>query len=396
MATWLLATELGGGLGHLTRLRVLAAALSAPGDRTVLLCSDPAAASSVFAGLAEIRRSPPLALDANRIEGDYPSILSAFGFADGDRLAASVAAWNAVFDTVRPDALIADHAPFAIFAARGRLPAAVIGSGFDLPPAGEAAFPPLMPDAPAIDHAQMLAAVRQAAAAHGRPAPDGLPAAVAGDARFLVGLPWIDPYWRRRPEEALGPLGARPPVEPAPADGHVFAYLNPDAAMFDSAVRALASLPMRCSAFWTGGGDAQRALLARLGVTIFDRPPDPAAVLPQATLVLSHGGAGLAADAIFAGRAQLCLPLHREGALNAAALGRLGVGRACWEMGSEAIAGEIMRAAEDLAMRDAALALGLAAHRRYPHCPAAIVARGIRHMAGCGGRDDRPAFQRCG
>ena len=46
-------------------------------------------------------------------------------------------AWRSLFDAIAPDLLLADHAPTALLAARGRpgLRRALIGSGFFQPPA---------------------------------------------------------------------------------------------------------------------------------------------------------------------------------------------------------------------------------------------------------------------
>lgn len=381
MTRWLFATELGGGLGHLMRMRRLARTLVGPADRLTIFASDGNAARAIFGARADIRPVPVLSLLRAQPRAGFGGILDAFGFGDPARLLATTAEWRRLFARIRPDVLIADFAPFATFAARGMVPTAVIGSGFDLPPVDRPRFPSFMTGEQAGTEARLLQAARHVADRVGAPRPTSLPQAVGGDQRHLIGLPWLDPFMGRRREPALGPIGARPPLVPAPATARIFAYADPIAPSFTALIHALTRLRVDTALYWRGGQPAIRPLLADQGFTLFDAPPDPATELPVATLVISHGGAGLMADALFAGRPHLCLPFHREAEMNAHALETLGSAVLPRDQHAETLYWTIRAALEDVPLRDRALTLGAAIHDRFPACPAPMVARAIRRLA---------------
>ncbi|MFI4973429.1 MAG: glycosyltransferase [Caulobacterales bacterium] len=387
MTCWLFAWEFGEGLGHLRRMAVLADALARGDDRVVLATAEAERARGAFPAAAEIIALPPPEVPdaAPSAEGFLPSYgaaLAQLGFEDSARIARRVAVWDEIFDRVKPAAVIADHAPFAVFAARGRLPAAVIGTGLDLPPAGGEVFPTILPGARPFDEARLHSAMTKAALSCRRPAPASAPSAMAGDLRLLIGLPAFDPYAGRRSEAYLSPVGPRPRLSPCPAEGLIFAYLRSDHPSFTPITWALAELGMPMAVHWQGGRDAEgAALLAARGAELFDQPPDVRAMLPRASLVISLGGAGLTADCLFAGRPHLVFPIHLESELAALGLERLGAGR---RLGPQGITQAIADAAESLELRDGALRAGEDAHRRFLEDPAPTIAARIRAMAAKG------------
>ncbi|MCC9627087.1 hypothetical protein LOC68_01590 [Blastopirellula sp. JC732] len=65
----------------------------------------------------------------------FGHILRNKGYRDVEELGAMTEAWRQLFDFIRPDLLLFDHAPTALLAARGlNVPQATIGTGFFCPP----------------------------------------------------------------------------------------------------------------------------------------------------------------------------------------------------------------------------------------------------------------------
>ncbi|MCA9246609.1 MAG: hypothetical protein KDA42_05820, partial [Planctomycetales bacterium] len=139
MATILIAWELGGGLGHLSMLDPPAREWLRRGHRVVAALRDLSRAEEVFAGSGvEYLQSP---LRTRRVADPFPSpctfpqILHNVGLANLPEMRAVLGAWRTIYDTVRPDLVVFDHAPSAILAARGRdFVQAATGTGFCVPP----------------------------------------------------------------------------------------------------------------------------------------------------------------------------------------------------------------------------------------------------------------------
>jgi rhamnosyltransferase subunit B len=102
--TVLLGWELGGGLGHVQQLLLLANALAARGFRPVLALRD------LIGPRPLLRECPfpvvqaPLYSRAapGFVARSYADILAVHGFADADQLLAMTQAWLALLDLVRP------------------------------------------------------------------------------------------------------------------------------------------------------------------------------------------------------------------------------------------------------------------------------------------------------
>jgi len=383
--TWLLAWESGAGLGHLRRLAAIARPLAQTGDRIVVVAPEPEAVHLAFPADLAAETVPAPALPAPRIdqaEGFLPSygaVLRDLGFENAGYLTAMTRAWDEVLARVQPSAVIADHAPFAVFAARGRFPTAVLGAGLDLPPAHGSSFPMVIADAKPFDETRLRMAFAAAAAATGRPNPYVATAALRGDRRFLAGLPVFDPYLNRRLETHLGPLGPRPAPSPCPSEGAIFAYLRSDHPSFGPLTWALVETGIPALVHWQGPPDAgTAALLATRGITVSHTPVDTVAELAKASVVISLGGAGLTAEALFAGRPHMVYPIHMESELNALGLERLGAGRRFPPFGLREM---IDFAADSLALRDGAMRAALELHRDFGIDPAGRIAADIRELA---------------
>jgi|GEM_PF-1726106 len=291
---------------------------------------DPVTAASALPAGAKILPAPHhMPGSARRRHGPtrtFADILADAGWDDSATLSTLIASWQALLELVRPDVIIADHAPTLLLAARGRWPVVQVGLGFGQPPTHMAVFPSWLPaslpvDVVAID-AAVLAVVSEVLGAR---APITLPAALTTERSFVTCLESLDPWRPLRGGPALGPIESLPPPLPAANNGAIVAYLSADDPRTLPLLAAIAALGRRCTAYVRDASADVLRSLAVPGVTIVDRPLAMTEALRDAALVLHHGGAGTIHQAVAAGRPQLLLPRYLEQSLNAHALARRGL-----------------------------------------------------------------------
>jgi hypothetical protein len=139
MATILFTWELGLSMGHVGMLRPLAEQLYRRGHRIVAALKDVTKARHLSAmGHVQCVQAPVrlnAVCDAFQLPSTFAHILHNAGFGDADELRPLVDAWQALYDLVEPDLLLAEHGPTAILASLSRGMARVgIGTGFTCPP----------------------------------------------------------------------------------------------------------------------------------------------------------------------------------------------------------------------------------------------------------------------
>ncbi len=239
MSRILLAWELGGGFGHLAGLRIAARKLRAAGhDCLFAVRMLENAAEFLEPELGPILQAPVrLGNGRNPVELQlsYASLLHNVGFDDPVGLAARIAAWRELMRIWRVERLVLDHSPIALIAARSLgIPAAAIGSGFDLPPL-QHPFPSFQPWTPVPEtqlvhnEEQVLIELNSALQRLRLPPYENLQAIHAGCPRSLLTYPELDHYDTARADPYLGlpdyAVGA-PPVWPAGSAPRVLAYLR--------------------------------------------------------------------------------------------------------------------------------------------------------------------------
>src|SRR5918992_5166447 len=110
MGTVLLTWELGGGFGHVQRLQPLAAELAARGHRVFAVLREIRRAETIFRGTpVTFLRPPPRARAPQqqfRPTLSLAHVLHNACFGVAPAVAAAVAAWRDLFDSVRPDVAV--------------------------------------------------------------------------------------------------------------------------------------------------------------------------------------------------------------------------------------------------------------------------------------------------
>jgi UDP:flavonoid glycosyltransferase YjiC (YdhE family) len=335
MMTVLFAWELGGGMGHVTTLSRLARGLKRLDVRLVAAVKNPGAADSLSALGVEIVQAPrwpsasmtqaQIAKSSSSTMGD---VLSTAGLADKQGLSRLLGEWDDHFARIEPDLVVADLAPAAGLAARGRVPLMLVGNGYTLPPAGMPHFPPLHQiSPPASAEWETLSVVNAALQRRGQARLDRLPQVFAADASLVLTFPLLDPYGPQREQPVDGPVFDEPPRAAGPDAGTIFVYLSRGYRLHRDMTGALLALAPKLRIHAPELSDTQIRPLRQAGAIVEAEPVSSANALASARLIVHTGGSGLAAEALAAGVPQLVLSMQVEQDLNGSALQRAGLGR---------------------------------------------------------------------
>lgn len=333
MAKILLANQWGGGLGHAKRLRLLADLLASRGHGVALALPDLPAVSSLLADVSYPIIQGPVwrgNLQPRKATRSFADIMANQAFADPAHLSTLADAWGRLLDLVRPDLAIADFAPLLCLAVRGRLPLAVAGIGFCVPPGDQATFPVLWERAPeGISEGRLLENANDWLISRRRPPLPSLPAIHPVEHSYPQGLEELDPYreWRRlRPSRPLMQSILPPsPVPETTTELSIFAYVSCRHPLAVPLLAALARTGARIEAYLRNGNPEALARLRAAGVAVHERPVVIAEALKRSHAILHHANGGTSQEALTAGRPQICLPLDAEKRLVGRMLKRLGV-----------------------------------------------------------------------
>lgn len=328
--TALFVWEIGGGLGHVAPLAAVARELTSRSDlKPVFILREPVFARRFLAGAGGPVLPAPVIPHHGEMRArgaSYAQTLVDNGYTRPGDLQLAVAAWHDLFGIFDPALIVADHAPTAILAARGKIPVLGIGTGFTMPPDAMREFPSLTKDVqPPVFQGQIRECINAVLKNLGQPAIEHLPELLKCGARAVFSLPHLDPYGTIRNEKLLGHYESGLAPSPPEKNG-VFFYSRSAEPRLELMVEGLAGSGLPISAYITGADTAAKMFLKTRGATVFDDPPALADILRESSLVVSHGGAGLTSAALQVGRPQVILPIHVESEITALRIAALGSG----------------------------------------------------------------------
>jgi UDP:flavonoid glycosyltransferase YjiC (YdhE family) len=335
IATYLLAWELGAGMGHMANLRTVGLGLHARGHRVVAAAREPALAAPFFAGIpfvaAPATHQPP----AVPVTGSstFADLLHNNGCATDDELWSLVAAWRHLFDLVRPDVVVMEFSPVALLALQG-YPArrVVLGTGFYCPP-DVSPLPDLRPwrknypDRLLRTETRVLDRLNGVLTRLGEP-----PLGRVGElytrveANFLATLPELDHYGERAGACYVGPISSVDGVPPRWPAGHgprVFAYLRPFATL-RVLLGALQRLGGPTLIHMVGLEIAPLQQAAPAHMRFESEPLDMDPTARECDLAVLYAPHDTTARLLLAGKPLLLLPQHLEQRIVAARAARLG------------------------------------------------------------------------
>jgi len=335
MATLLVCWELGAGRGHITPHLTLARTLRERGHDVVFAVRHLQHAEALLGaeGFRYVQAPTwiaPAGIPAQPIRS-YPQILLNVGFADADQLVARARAWMALFDWLAPDALLVDHGPTALLAARMRnLPIAVTGAGFWVPPL-RAPLPALLgelDDGLRNDEAHALEQTNAALQRLEQPPLDQLADLFDADLTVLRTFGELDPYEDRDPALYLPANHLVPGKKPRWPQGNgpkVFAYLKPGP-MLTPVLQVLArrKVPTLVSTDSVPRQVAEQ--LATETLHISSEPLDMTAIGRTCDLAIVNAGHATLVNLLLAGRPLVMAPQQLEQHLLAARVAKMGAG----------------------------------------------------------------------
>lgn len=363
--TILFAWELGEGLGHLPALKAIARAIAAEGAKPVFVLRDPVLTRAVLADVeAPILPAPhwPKPAPPAALSGTYADILAGNGYGQVQNLVPQIEAWDQMFDLIKPDLIVCEHAPTAALTAFGRIPVVFVGNGFVVPPADGPEFPSFEANKGEPQRQRPVLDVVQAALrAKGRAAPQTLTEPFRGEVRGIFSFPVLDTYRHARREAVLGPIEPMPAVAPLPATRRLFAYSASDYALINELTQALMEMGAEASVFFRGALGARAGVIRSRGVEVYDTAPDLTEALAKASVVFSHGGTGFANAAFACGRPHVVAPRHFEAYATGRAIEELGAAIVVQPFDIKRFKEAVRRAHDDSGMRDAALKAAMGA-----------------------------------
>lgn len=333
MSRILFAWELGGNYGHISKLLPLARLLRQRGHEPIFAVRDLAVASTLigkeFACLQATQSPKPVRQP--RVPVSYADILSGAGFGSRDALGGMLHAWRGLFDLFKPGVVVAQFAPTAIVAARQvSLPTLQMDTGFECPPEAEPypCFRPWMKVSRETLLEREEDLLQNVNTVCGRKYKD-LRTGLRPNVSLLTTVPELDHYPGRRGGHYIGPLftlnEGRELTWKTTNNKRVFAYLRPFPELAtllrelkQSQVEVVAVIPgIDQKLMDTFSGYSFRIVSDQI---MLDR------VLPQADLVISHCGHGLASASLLHGVPSLSIPTMIEQWMTARNLERLKVG----------------------------------------------------------------------
>jgi len=177
-----------------------------------------------------------IARESCALSQSYGQNLLRNGYRDRQALERALGWWQRLLINVRPDRLVAEHAPSALLAARALgLPRVAIGTGFTLPPRSRpmAGLPPWFAVPPrrlqAVED-QFLDAVNPVLEGTGGPPLGAVDDLFEGAGRCLCTLPEFDHYPARNHGDYSGPVLTSPELPeaewPSRGQDHGFVYLR--------------------------------------------------------------------------------------------------------------------------------------------------------------------------
>jgi UDP:flavonoid glycosyltransferase YjiC (YdhE family) len=338
MSRILLAWELGGALGHISKLLIVARCLRQRGHDVLFAVKDVGTARLLLDDEDFGYVQSPLSLRQERVlrePAGFADILAGAGFAEPDVLQGLVRAWHNLFHIYRPDVVLSQYAPSAQLAARlAGLPCPRLNIGFECPP-DVAPFPCFRPwlrltkDQLLKKEESVLNSINSVCVRHGAPSFPVLQAALKSDITLLATLPELDHYGVRRGGRYTGPLFITDDGEETqwPEGGafRIFVYLRggPEA---PSVLEALETSGASVVAFIPGIDGKLPDRFSNGQLRIYTSKVKLTPLLPEMDLAVTHANHGTVSAALLAGVPLLSIPTTIEQWMLSVNIERLGAG----------------------------------------------------------------------
>ncbi len=337
MARIMLAWEFGSGLGQIMSLRTIGRALVARGHTVSVAARDVDGLDSILEGTGITYFQAPRIVPAKQrpfasVRG-LAHVLGNIGCANPTALRSLLFAWDTLINSLRPNLIVAQHAPMLLLALHGRSTRRVnLGSGFFIPPDR---FP--LPSwsymhvqRTFLDEQAILGEVNALLKSRGRPPLNQLSGFLnkVNDV-ILTTFSELDPYLNRPQANYYGHLshvGGAEPIWPKGNGPRIFVYLQTCPAL-EHILNYLqqSGLPTLVAGRFI---DAQlRNAFTGPTLRFEDRLLDIKTVAQQCDLAITHGNPGTTSGILLGGKPCLLMPIYSEQLLFAKKAEAIGAAR---------------------------------------------------------------------
>ena len=254
----------------------------------------------------------------------FAHILHNAGFNDDSQLATMTVAWRNIFDLIKPDIVVCEHAPTALFAScwSGAM-LAVIGTGFfsppDLTPLPDLYYWSPRPSDDFEQHEQVILDRLNRLLVRDRLHAIDRLAQLYSDvsANWLLTFRELDHYPQRQQADYYGMWcwdRGIPPKWPAGDGPKIFAYLKVPAPNWnlDGMLNVLRELEMPTLAYIAGAEPRWLRKYASERLHFSNTPFRLREVVGDCSLAIINGNAGTSTSLLLAGIPQLLIPLYLE------------------------------------------------------------------------------------
>lgn len=326
MAHYTLIWELGFGISYAKHMALIAKQLLAKKQYVSIICKDiPLVQSFLAEAEVLLYQAPyyhcdnPEKLKVTDFNGAYPEILSANQYDDPALLSSLIKAWQTLYDTIKPDVIVCEHAPTAILASGDRVPIIQIGSGTLTPSAHYEYFPSILGgDARHEEQSKLLGSMNQVIKNHGVK-----PLKKFGDLfkhcqQVITSLPEFDPDHVQTGRRHIGPLelSAQPARERKANEHQIYVYLPAYHPNIVNLLKGLMNFKDEALIQIRDIKEDTAVSLSSVGYQLYDGD-DYEQCIADARFVLHYGGLAMCQQVLYSGASQMLSPFHGEQRFNA-------------------------------------------------------------------------------
>lgn len=333
------AWELGANYGHLSRGLPIAQRLSTQGHDVLFAVCDVQIAETLltphgFAFIACPRVNSAARRD--RSAANYGQILADCGYSSRAVLRAHLNAWVHLWRLIAPCAVVIDHSPTALLAARIlAIPAMLVGTGFTIPPDRDPLPSILLRQSISpmklreSDHL-ILGNINDVLQSFNHPPLARIADMFSGLPARLTTFAELDHYSDRREATFIGPIASEQSKArmrwSSSRQTKIFVYLRKGVPGLDMLLAALKQADAEVICVIPDAAVSLIEDLQKAGLHVSTDAVELTPLLPQANAVVTYGGAGLAAQALSAGVPLLLMPQFVEQYMSARRIAALGAG----------------------------------------------------------------------